>query len=1094
MSTTYSAYHLAARATPALIGRTRPLEQIKQAVEEKGTAQVFYVHAQGGIGKTRLLSEVLDLCHSGAWKSADKPLLAVREPVDLYHFETHSLEGMLRALMAVLPEEAKGYFEAYKREQERLERVKPDLRFALREITDLRDKVVELFMEGFDQLTQEYRVVLAFDTAEMLLYETDAVQEALGVESEGIGIRPWLIERWLPRLSNAVVLVAGRPREHLQDDLQKHLGDRLCPLLLGPFTLDETRAYFEQVTQIARDAGEEALAQRIAAVPDETRQVIHLYTGGRPIMLALMIDLLAVADRLPQEVKVSLEQAQETAKSQETLERIRYNLESSVVNQFLRIGSLADEVIRVLAFARRGLSADMLARILDIPEDEARSVLGALAGLSLEDDGPPQQNGARPLSFIKVRPADRRVFLHDEMYDMMERHVLSKLPDPEVERIYREIIGWYGEQLAAIRERIFELEGQTRHEITLDRQIVTLPRQPVSLEVVKERADAESERNRLITKVVHYGLRQDPLGGFQAYCKYAEYAYEANDESLDMQLRDELLVFVNAPERKELAQIDGLRRVEVEADGGIRWVWRYSRPRRYYRRAIETAERMRDRCADLLREAGLLYQARLDIAQGYGYAYEGSDLARGEALLRRGIKALRDLDPQDAFHRWQKELELAKGYNGLGYVLRQRGLHRRSIAAYRRALPLWRGLGSEYRAEHANTLNNLSWALAELGEYEDAFRFCRDGLRLRQKEGARYPIALSYNTLGQIQTKAGRPYPARINCERALAIFRELATPRGIGMASIALSEAFRRLGETGEVTFPEEKAQLLWQAVRYAEDAVRIFGGDMSLPEEKRQPEVPERSRLVDALIEQGCAYREWARLRPSYDHRVDKEGEPIPETDPDRAELARRSEAALREATRVAGDKQPHRAVDALVNLAWLKYYLGDRETARQTIQQVHQAIPDDYHITEQRGLPEEEQDMPWYWVQLSKAIRLSGDLEFDLYLDRDGEAQQARARHDDQAEQYHREQAFEHLRKALAHYTLAEVYDELYGRGRLHRDQRRSEEQIYERLKSLNIAELEEARQAVQKTARRYKLGDRTRMAQLLENWFMGPEEVI
>ena len=102
MTNSLEAYRPAARATPALVGRKRILEQIRSAIEGRTDTVVLYIHGDGGIGKTRLLTEVLRLCHDGTWKGTDKPLLAVEEPVDLYHTPTHVLEGLVRAMGAVL--------------------------------------------------------------------------------------------------------------------------------------------------------------------------------------------------------------------------------------------------------------------------------------------------------------------------------------------------------------------------------------------------------------------------------------------------------------------------------------------------------------------------------------------------------------------------------------------------------------------------------------------------------------------------------------------------------------------------------------------------------------------------------------------------------------------------------------------------------------------------------------------------------------------------------------------------------------------------------------------------------------------------------
>jgi hypothetical protein len=83
--------------------------------------------------------------------------------------------------------------------------------------------------------------------------------------------------------------------------------------------------------------------------------------------------------------------------------------------------------------------------------------------------------------------------------------------------------------------------------------------------------------------------------------------------------------------------------------------------------------------------------------------------------------------------------------------------------------------------------------------------------------------------MGLIQTSADQPHRARINCERALGIFRDLELPRGVGMACAALSEALRRMSTgTAELYTPEESAELLRRAREHASEAVDIFTNTM--------------------------------------------------------------------------------------------------------------------------------------------------------------------------------------------------------------------------------------------------------------------------
>jgi tetratricopeptide (TPR) repeat protein len=566
------------------------------------------------------------------------------------------------------------------------------------------------------------------------------------------------------------------------------------------------------------------------------------------------------------------------------------------------------------------------------------------------------------------------------------------------------------------------------------------------------------------------------LEGFQTYSEYVEVAYEAADEELDMQLRDELLAFVNAPENKDLDVVDGLQRAEVDLDAGIRWVRRDIRYTSQPDQAAETARRLREECPDLIVQWGEIGQARMDGWAAMALAYGGWDLDQSVNLLRRAIKSLRGVQPEGKFQEWQVTLALANAYNSLGYALMQQGRQRQAVKAYRSALPLWRELGEDFEAEHANTLNNLSWALAQLGDSDNAIRQCMDGLDLRTWEGARYPIALSYNTLGQIQIRSDQPHRARTNCERALAIFRELEMPRGTGMACTALAEAYRRMGATDEVYFPEERVSLMREAEQYAREAVAIFGPYENWPETKKDtPLVPEPARLVNALIELGCAYRDWVQLWPNYTPRPD---------DPDRARLAQLGQLALQEAAGSARSQQPHRAVDALVNLAWLKYYVDDLPGVEAVLADGEAIIRKEYYISQESGLPSEEMDQPLYWVQLGKMHLLKGHMAFDRYSQMYTKYTGIRQRGDTDLGML--QEARTALQESTTLYTLSLAYNSLYGRGQLSYDQKSAETRIYDQLKGLNVDELRIVREAIQATTDVYHLGQ-TRLTVLVDQWF-------
>ena len=247
-------------------------------------------------------------------------------------------------------------------------------------------------------------------------------------------------------------------------------------------------------------------------------------------------------------------------------------------------------------------------------------------------------------------------------------------------------------------------------------------------------------------------------------------------------------------------------------------------------------------------------------------------------------------------------------------------------------------------------------------------------------------------------------------------IFRDLAQPRGVGLACIALAEANRRSATSPAAPPLTRQAELFDRAVSLAGEAVAIF-----------REQVPERERLVEALIELGCAYRDWMRIRGLEGYPNDQ--------DPPPAALLADGQRALEEAIVQAQDDFAHRAVDAQVNLAWLYFYAEELQRSEATAKDVlNQPEVQRYLIHEGKGLPEVTRPRPFFWIQLGKLHLLLGCIAMKQHDTADREKQIAL------------------IREAAEHFTLALAYDHQFADD--FRDLRRGKEIIYNALKGFNL----------------------------------------
>ncbi|MFN8483165.1 MAG: tetratricopeptide repeat protein [Anaerolineae bacterium] len=1022
-----------------LVDRASLLDEVKAAIDDSPRSHVFYITGPGGMGKTVLLQEVLrNLCEEGVWHNPD--IVTVTEPVDLFHSETHSSEGVMRAIRAEL-RPGMDYFQGYRKERDRLEQLKVYLAQPS-DIEQQRQRVEEAFLVDFKQLSEKRRIVLAIDTAEVLLYEPDQVQQMLHLEEEGVGARDWLIRRFLPHVENTVVLLAGRPKPaRLRQDLEEALGSRLRKKPLGPLSEEDSVSYFREAALVARENRQTRVAEQIERIPDEIRRVIYIYTGGRPILLSLVIDYLTLADRLLPDLTVPLASAR--AKTQEELDEIQQRLERDIVRAIQDTPRPADRVIMALGWARRGLDVELLMRLEGFDQPTAEALLAEV----------------RRLSFVKVRPADQRLFLQDEMYNLLQRHVLRHLPPTRADEAYAKLVAYAVEKVRQARKALGEQEpllmdtppGDEHAPLHHEHERINAPTGDELIKVREALAEARQRLQNAIADEVHYRLRYDPIDGFENYLRYAEGAFQAHAESLDMQLRDELLQYLDQAEPEDKALIED----RATWDLAVRWVKRYI-AKREYATAIETAGRLRTEAGTRMQALGLLADAELNILKGWALAYQGTNLDEAEMTLGRALEILKRSQPEpETIDNWQHDRLMANAYNLLGYVRRQRGRSQDAVRYYRGALPFWRALKNEQ--EHATTLNNLAMALAEVGDLNQALRYCSDGLAMRRRLGPRYPIALSLNTMGLIEVRYDHLHRAKEYCERALTIFTEMEQPRGVGLAGIAAAETLRRTAERAGIHTPYEQGGLLRDAEKYARTAVEIFSS-------KDDPKKKEQARLVEALIELGCVYRDWARLRPQYTW----------DDDPQALELEAQSEKVLRQAAAEAHVPVPFREVEARVNLAWLYFYKGERARAERMVhEEILPLISREYLIIEGSSVPHPDEPITFYWVQLGKTHILLGEIEAGAYS---ALYDKLKSVGSDTAP------ALKHLRQAAEEYTLALAYDELFASD--FRDMERGLDRIYDTLKTLNPQELDVVSRAIRDTEQKYNLPPPSRMRTYFE----------
>lgn len=431
-----------------------------------------------------------------------------------------------------------------------------------------------------------------------------------------------------------------------------------------------------------------------------------------------------------------------------------------------------------------------------------------------------------------------------------------------------------------------------------------------------------------------------------------------------------------------------------------------------YKEAARVAALLRNQNKSLVTRS-VLHQIELDIWDAMLRTRTASDddFRFAQNLLDSAIRKLEKM-PLDT----KRNIVLGRAYNNLGYLLRVQGKFYGACTAYRRALPIWRDLRLD--EEQATTLNNLAFALAEVGSFNVAQNMARDAHELRRKLNNFSLVSLNLNTLAHIAVRENKPEIAIKYVDEALRRSTQIPNERARGLTLIVGSEAHRRRLRSRDIDGARSFKDLN-KALGYSQEALNIFSKSIKEPE-----------RQVEALIELGCTYRDFAKYsRKGFE--VTKETK----------DYGKKAEQALRRAATIARrEKITYRAVDALVNLAWLKYYL--RQNIEDILEEAFAEVPDFYvTIHKKKGFNNSMDNLVVpYLIQMGKAYTLKGQMYFSLFNDKNKE----------------RDEREQKLKDAIKSHALALQYNAMVGEAVI-MQMRNTHERIYGNIRKLNQEEL-------------------------------------
>ncbi len=795
-----------------LVGR----QDFLRAVERRicwGGVHLLYVEAQGGMGKTALLEAMLERNRPDRETDLRFEWCVAREVIDFRHTDLHSPEGLIRRIIQVTGEWCFG----------------ETLR-ALQALDQTRNgnggrapgksegALEAAFLSEYSALA-ERGVVLAFDTVEELTWACSRGDVQAGSSSPILSAGEWLLHTVFPALQgNAVILLAGRPSsigQLLQGVREQNPLVEIQHIPLTAYTADETREYLRTVTQVEASCGNPNAAARLMAFCQAQGDTAHFLTGGKPLLLALVTELVARGWNLPAPFGRSLDELR-----QRGAEEWWPETEQALAVQLLDSPNRMGDILRALAWLPKGATPELLARVMELKTSDGQWDVYAAAEYL---------DQVAELRLVQVRAEDRRVFLHDELQALLERHIHHERGQEDREKVCTAIRTYY-------RNRAHDLERR-------------LERLPPMSSLVKRRL------GQVWVEEMYYCLRHCPSTGAAMYFWLAEEALSRRDSEMDLLLHAELMRTIRWMKARN--SLEGLCPGEVEMEVGLRLGLRKLFLEGDAEGALEHLDRLQsgwgENTAPMALEGVHLHlcQARARIQRAQA---EDWDTARGllqgvEQAADEMLRLLPDTPLREG-HRWQVQMLKALALQGEGRLAARQGRYLAAVQHYQAAAMLERRLEM---SGLTHTLVELAHAMAHTGQVHHARLLAQEAERRGRRSGDAEALTLAFNARATVEEYDNHPRDALGYACRALQAARPIHDERIQGAVHLTYARVRRRLWSSLAEHESSQGSNLLLEALQEADLAVNLL---WQYPADK-----------LNALLERACIHREIARWHDGRD-----------------------------------------------------------------------------------------------------------------------------------------------------------------------------------------------------------------------------------
>ncbi len=680
------------------VGREDILRRMDDVVSGKDPKIALFVEGGGGIGKTRLLTEVYR-------RYAPADHLGVVNVVDFddsYLQISGNLEQHIAKSLGT--EHFKEYFERVKRLRQ-AEQAGMSEEFLEQD----EDAMRAAFLKNLNFYAQFRRVVLLLDTCEKL-------KNAQVWEN---------IFNLMENAENTVFFIAGREDEKTSETHQRFLeaqsrlsADSVGVETLQPLKPEESLWYLKEKQKEKRVSLSEPVVKGLLTL-----------SQGRPILLDLAIEW--IARDIPQDWILEIAEKQ---LSTSDLNSRRFEFEKLLVSPITQIRTRMDQLCLLLSRVYP-LDSEGIARLLRISQKEARHL----------------REEAVTYVFIKQLPNDQ-ISLHDDMRRMIHEHVWGII-DPLKERRIRqsatakeylkskieEAGKGAGEPQAAeakpaslsIMEYALEQERRVLRGMYLFHALYANFEEGVKeFTRLFDEDSSNNSREILIDQIEsrEFEERAAKLERLEVLSRKAEFLKRKGELSQALQLVKKCLSIASDDD----AKLDFLiKAASVEVNLG---------------RASEAVKNLKEaqRLCET-NEALKKWQANVFNLLGFASRMQGK-LSEASTYYRKALNAL-------LASKHSAETLKAAILNNLGYVTAQEGRYRSALGYCQQAFEIRQGIND--RIDIGSSFSAMGEVYRNWGKYSEALRNYEEALKIFEAEEAQTWLARVYSFRGAVYRLMG---------------------------------------------------------------------------------------------------------------------------------------------------------------------------------------------------------------------------------------------------------------------------------------------------------------------------------------------------